>query len=482
MEALVPFSLAGTRGPGALVACSRAKWTSTRHCKKLSAPPSEASTQQASGSILGTAASVAKGMVGSGVLSLSAGVAAFTRSPQGLLVAVGILAGMTLISAYTFQMVAEASSETGKSDFGDAWAASVGEDTAWMPRLAVSFISASTCVIYAMILGDLLATLLQGVLTAGVKATSASGLRGALLPWCSRGPVLCALTVGVLLPLCLVESFSNLAFTSILGLAACAYLAGFVALRYFDGSYAVGGKFFSLLPAHWRPQQLVPALSWQETVNAKTLVFLSNIGMAYMNHGMAPGTYQELDPGTPGASRQQKLRRYSLVTATAFTVAGAVCTVIMAAGFGTFGSATNGLLLANYSTLDPAAAFARVCVMVSVLFGFPLNFVLLRSEVASVISRKFGALQRRGLKRLTAGILAVNTLLAVLLQDLGVVQAAAGATLGSFIVYIAPALMSRGLRKRQGASKPGRAALEIFLIAFGVLLGSLGLLVTLHRK
>eukprot|EP00931_Biecheleriopsis_adriatica_P100877 TRINITY_DN76119_c0_g1_i1.p1 TRINITY_DN76119_c0_g1~~TRINITY_DN76119_c0_g1_i1.p1 ORF type:complete len:510 (-),score=62.83 TRINITY_DN76119_c0_g1_i1:309-1769(-) len=402
---------------------------------------------------------LAKGMVGSGVLSLASGVAAFTASQQGLQVAIALLLGMTLLSAYTFQIVAEVSEETDASDLSEAWAASVGKKTAWVPRLCVCTISAVTCIVYSMLLGDLL--------SAVIRASFGQSLES--FPWISRGPVLAVLTLTVLLPLCLAKDYSSLSFTSSLGLVACFYMAAFTAWRCFDGSYIPGGRFFSLAPQ--APAALVPAKQVSEVMNLRTLVHLSTCSMMYCNHGMVPSAYRELTSPMQGSPRE-KLCSFAAVTTAAFAVAGGLALTLMSSGFSTFGSRTNSLLLASYATSDVGATVARLAVFFSVLFGFPLNFVLLRKEVECALGRS--ALSN---ELLTFSLLAGISCLAVLIKDLGKIQAAAGASTGSFIVFVAPALMERGLRRARGTHR--RRWLERSLCATGLLLAVLGLTITL---
>eukprot|EP00404_Azadinium_spinosum_P026238 CAMPEP_0180690504 /NCGR_PEP_ID=MMETSP1037_2-20121125/75051_1 /TAXON_ID=632150 /ORGANISM="Azadinium spinosum, Strain 3D9" /LENGTH=241 /DNA_ID=CAMNT_0022721419 /DNA_START=60 /DNA_END=783 /DNA_ORIENTATION=- len=107
------------------------------------------------------------------------------------------------------------------------------------------------------------------------------------------------------------------------------------------------------------------------------------------------------------------------------------------------------------TTVDLAASLARICVMVSVCFGFPLNFVLLRSELAGALAGRSGAAKGGQHVRLTVVLLAIVASLAVVLQDLGKVQAVSGSILGSFIVFVAPACMKRARRRRRGEQAGG---------------------------
>lgn len=50
-----------------------------------------------------------------------------------------------------------------------------------------------------------------------------------------------------------LADLKSLGFTSMLGTSGLVYTAVMMAIRFFDGSYAVGGKFHALLPAAGAP-------------------------------------------------------------------------------------------------------------------------------------------------------------------------------------------------------------------------------------
>eukprot|EP00438_Fugacium_kawagutii_P005703 Skav227833 [mRNA] locus=scaffold948:407608:410269:+ [translate_table: standard] len=88
------------------------RWRQLRGIQRRQGTDSDEAVEPSKATVVSTGVSLAKGMLGSGALSLSAGAAAFTQSSQGLVVATIIILSMTLLSGYTFQMVAESSSAT----------------------------------------------------------------------------------------------------------------------------------------------------------------------------------------------------------------------------------------------------------------------------------------------------------------------------------------------------------------------------------
>lgn len=175
------------------------------------------------------------------------------------------------------------------------------------------------------------------------------------------------------------------------------------------------------------------------------------------------------------------LSNISTAVLGAFALAGFVCTALMVAGLYTFGGNVNGLLLSNYAGTDLAAALGKMGVLLSVLFGFPLNFLLLRNEAAAILSRGRDPLDANQRRLLSTGLLMATSAPAIVLKDIGVVQAVLGSIFGSYLVFIAPAAMSRSLRNQKGLVRRRRATLEVVLTLCGIIIGLLGLYVNLRR-
>lgn len=111
----------------------------------------------------------------------------------------------------------------------------------------------------------------------------------------SRTNVILLLSSVVLLPLCSLKSLSSLAPFSLLGLGGTLYTAIFMAIRFFDKSYSVGGKFFSEIA-------LKPSFNARGgfSLNYSILVLLSMLSTSYIAHYNAPKFYTELqEPSMP---------------------------------------------------------------------------------------------------------------------------------------------------------------------------------------
>jgi membrane protease YdiL (CAAX protease family) len=91
----------------------------------------------------------------------------------------------------------------------------------------------------------------------------------------------------------------------------------------------------------------------------------------------------------------------------------------------------------------------------------------------------------QALNVLTIILLVIITLLAMLIQDLGMVTAVGGGTLGTVVVFIVPTLMFKSAVKRLGdratASQKREVHLATFLMWLGIAIGVVGVFLALHK-
>jgi Transmembrane amino acid transporter protein len=178
-----------------------------------------------------------KGIVGAGVLSLPAGIAAWGSAPSAVVPAVALIAAIGGLSGYGFALIGRCCAYTNTESYRDAWTATVSESSSWIPATAVTFKTICAILAYSMILGDTFVSLLS---TAGFAAT--------------KIPVTLGLTGAVLLPLCLMRNLSSLAPFSLLGSLGMIYTAVAMMIRYFGKAYTTSGKFGMDMAASLRPK------------------------------------------------------------------------------------------------------------------------------------------------------------------------------------------------------------------------------------
>eukprot|EP00928_Gymnodinium_smaydae_P030702 TRINITY_DN22756_c0_g1_i1.p1 TRINITY_DN22756_c0_g1~~TRINITY_DN22756_c0_g1_i1.p1 ORF type:complete len:561 (+),score=127.12 TRINITY_DN22756_c0_g1_i1:80-1762(+) len=442
------------------------------HAASVASAAEASASAEASGAEEGAKSSVGqstvnlvKNIVGAGMLSLPAGVAAYGGSPEAL--APALVAALTLgvLSGYGFVLIADACSRTGETTYQGAWAKAVSPRTSWLPAAACCAKAAIGCISFSMILADCLSRILEPLQLPAALA--------------ARGPVMVALTASVLFPLCTMKSLAPLAKFSFLGVLSNVYICAFVLLRCFDGSYSVA-RSGSLLPA----APVAPSFAASAGAGGPLslaaqpgfLVLLSILATAFLAHYNAPLFYEQLAPDANG----DKAGRFLAVSLLGFGAAAVIFSVVMVGGFLTFGKSSLGLILNNYAATDPLASLARGAVLLSLVTAYPLVFLSLRKQVLSVLPDDAKALAEKRPRFVALVLLSAVTAVALSLRDLGKLAAFAGAAFGSFLIYVAPAVMVLSAQRRGLGPKPRGAggalarSVQLLLIPLGLALGALG--------
>eukprot|EP00980_Cylindrotheca_fusiformis_P001396 scaffold345_cov134-Cylindrotheca_fusiformis.AAC.7 len=388
-----------------------------------------------------------KGIVGAGVLSLPAGIAAWANAPSAVLPAVALIAGIGALSGYGFALIGRCCAYTNTKSYRDAWSASVGESTSWIPAVAVTLKTIAAILAYSMILGDTFVSLLS---TAGITA--------------SKTPVLIGLTTAVLLPLCLLKNLAALAPFSLIGSLGMMYTAVAMVIRYLGKAYTKTGIFGTDCAPAFRPA--FGSVGAEGLLTPSAAILVGMLSTAYMAHFNAPKFYNEL--------KEKTLPNYYKVVTTSFGAAISIFSLIAGVGFLTFGSASSGLILNNYSTKDSLMSLSRIAVAVSLVFSYPLAFVGARDGVSDLLKLKRTPKTQNVL---TLALLSAVTFAALNIADVSFVLALAGATLGNSLIYIFPALMFRGAIKKKADATAGQkreVKLALGTAGIGLAMGALG--------
>ncbi len=418
---------------------------------------------------------LSKNIVGSGVLALAAGVAAFSASPLAIVPALALLLFLGGVSGYSFSLIARVGDEMGTDTYKDTWAKIFGSRLSIIPALTIAFKTYVGGLSYSIILGDSFASI--------------ASLVGAPTLLRSSNFWICALSAFVLLPLSLLRDLSSLAIGSVIGTAGTLYTAFFIWLRLLDGSYAAGGAFHGAIAASARPH-FVAASTARPLLNPSAFVLVSMLATAFLAHYNAPKYFNEL--AVPADGSLTKQQAFTRVCAGAFGLAAILCGSIMAGGYLTFGGASQGLILNNYATSDPLAFLARLGISASILFSYPLNFVGLREGVLGMLGLRDKAALPSVHVISSVLLVCIMNGLALKLKNLGLVVAFGGALLGSALVYVFPALMFIFATREKEANliakgetlSPARRN-EMFanigLVGLGVFLAAVGCIMSLKN-
>lgn len=364
-----------------------------------------------------------KGIVGSGVLGLPAGIAAYGNAPSAVLPAVALIALIGFFSAYGFSLIGRVCSYTGAVSYPDAWSKSVSKESSSVIAVSTLLKTIGAVLSYSMILADTGKALAE---TAGFMVTRTTSLFG--------------ITSLVLLPLCWLKNLSSLAPFSLVGTLGMFYTTIAMGVRYFGKTYALPGAKFLV------EKQFQPSFGSKGAASAldpNAFILICMLSTAYMAHFNAAKFFIELKDNT--------IERFNTVVSTSFGISVAIFAAIASLGFLTFGGNTSGLILNNYSTQDTLMSLSRIAVAISLIFSYPLAFQGARDGVLDILRIKDRS--NKTLNTLTVALLAVVTGMAYSLSDVSLVLAFAGATLGNALIYVFPALMLRGsVKKMKNAS------------------------------
>lgn len=294
-----------------------------------------------------------------------------------------------------------------------------------------------------MILADTLVNLLASV---GIIATRTQSLLG--------------VTGIVLLPLCLMKNLSSLAPFSLIGICGMLYTTFAMAMRYFGGAYASGGKFLetALVAPVFGNAGAKAALS------AKSLILTCMLSNAYIAHFNAPKFFNELKNNT--------MARFNQVIGWSFGASIALYCIITGLGFLTFGAASNGLILNNYSTQDFLMSMARIAVAISVTGSYPLLFSGTRDGLLDLFKIPQEKRDIALFNKVTLAVLGLTTVVAAKLTDLGLVASVGGATFGTALVFVYPAIMF--LKTQKDKKNPVEKTIAKTIGILGVIMGVIG--------
>lgn len=400
-----------------------------------------------------------KAVVGVGVLSLPAGIAAFGDAPSASIPAAILIAIIGIIAGYNFSLLGRLCAMTGASSYRSAWEKSVGESTAWIPGVSCVVKTFFAVLAYSMVLGDTFSALFK---TLGVSV--------------SREAALVGLTITVLLPLCRLKNLSSLAPFSLAGIAGMLYTALAMAIRYFDGSYSSPTSSLAMDVA----KSLRPAIGTKgasAVFSSNAFILICMLSTAYMAHFNAPKFYLELENNT--------IARWNTVVASSFSISILFFIGIAVMGFSTFGGASNGLILNNYSTKDTLMGFSRVAVAFALVFTYPLAFVGCRDGLLEMMKVPKEERTDAKVDNLTYIILATVTAVALKIKDLSFIMSFGGATLGNALIYVYPAIMFKSAVKNLGKDATPAQKLEVSLAmafaAMGIGMGCIGAKMALRK-
>lgn len=354
--------------------------------------------------------SLAKTIIGASCFGLPAAIAAYGSAPSAIMSACLVIAGIGSMSGYGFSLIGRVCSYTGATSYQDAWAKTVSPKSAWMVSGFSVLVCLSSLLAYTMVLTETTVKLATGF--AGVSLSKPQALASLMIP--------------ILLPLCRLKELKKLAPFAMMGIGAILYTVFAMGLRYAQGAYALGGKFFNAAAA-----PTFGSVGAAGIFSPAAFVLIGMLATAFSSHYNAPKFYREL--------RDNTIPRYNAVVGSGYLLAGLTYVLVAAFGFLTFGTSAGAMVLNNYAATDGLINVARLAVALSILTSYPLTFTGVRDSVLDLC--KVENRSNKVLDGVTVGLLGILAILSLLVTDLGAVWAIGGATYGTALTVLIPPFM-----------------------------------------
>jgi amino acid permease len=191
------------------------------------------------------------------------------------------------------------------------------------------------------------------------------------------------------------------------------------------------------------PPDLRPSFGVTGTRGPTSLFVVSSMAAtAFLVHMSSPDFYQTLKDPTPA--------RFAKLSIIGFAITVFISALMMCLGFLTFGGASRGMILNNYSTLDSGATLCRLLMGVSLLgsYGFLSN--ALKNAYYQIFhgGKEVSDEVHYHTSRWLVGSVTALTLLT---NDAGFVVSLNGAMLGSALIYMIPSfLFLKSTSRRMG--------------------------------
>ena len=499
--------------PASAVAFGAAAQQTSKASSRLQATATDISVAQ-------TSINLVKSIVGAGALTLPSGLAYLmeTGASPAMAMAIGVALVLSfgVFSAYGFYLIGESCAKSGAKTYQEVWSTMVGRESSWLPAVASLTLCGTGAVGCLAVIGDTFADVLSALLSLPADTFDPHAL-------------LSGISLALLLPLCMLPSLAPLSIASLLGVVGIAGTAVAMLMRVVDGTYptpfspsagsgvasvavdgaargaasgaasaatsaaagaadgfegafAMGAEALGTTAASVADAGLLAAADATAAATAGTMAlagnaaalasassalptlggvafFVSLLSNAFLAHYSAPAYFDQLE----GESTEHRLRSFKSVVTSAFSASGLLLLLVTLAGFATFGAASEPMILNSYATDDPLALLARAGVGICVLCEFPLLERPFRQTLGELMGAPHATLLATAL---SVGLI---TALAAAGARLDLISALGGASGGSFLIYVAPALMALSV----GGEIERGPALRM-LIAIGGLLGALG--------
>ena len=322
---------------------------------------------------------------------------------------------------------------TQAKSLGELWENVNGKQSSWLISVANLTFCFGAALSYSILLGDSFQALAKAVgISSGMVATRAF--------W------VLLVSITVLLPLCTLQSLASLAPVSIAGVVGIFVTTIFVGWRCpainAASPYANAGALLATLAPHQIPKFGTISKAFGSPAS---MVLGGMAATAFLGHFSAPDFYHSLkrrdkDAAITATSAEtiscpSTLRNFFRVAIGGYGGVALINCLIMAFGFLTFGGNSNGIILSNYSTMDPFASLCRMLMAICVIGGYPFVISACRGEILALWKSKYSTGPIRQFEvNVSRILLVILSGLALVMKNAGFVVGFNGSLMGSAIV------------------------------------------------
>ncbi|XP_069812083.1 sodium-coupled neutral amino acid symporter 1 [Dendropsophus ebraccatus] len=355
-------------------------------------------------------------IMGSGILGL-----AFALANTGIVLFVSLLISVTLLSIYSINLLLKCSQETGCMVYEK-----LGEQVFGTPGRLLVFGSTTlqntgAMLSYLFIVKNELPNVIKFL--TGMEDTS---------PWYLDGRFLLGVvTIGIILPLCLLKNLGYLGYTSGFSLTCMFFFLVVVIYNKFKipCPYLSVNETLNNLHNATLEEQCTPKYF---TFNSKTAYALPTLAFAFVCHPSVLPIYSEL--------RDRTQKKMQLVSHISFFSMFLMYFLTAIFGYLTFYDKVESELLGTYSNeKDVLILTVRLAVIIAVILTVPVLFFTVRSSLFELARKTKYKFWQHLL--VTVILLVAIDLLVIFIPAMKDIFGAIGATSANMLIFILPSIL-----------------------------------------
>ncbi|KAM4036123.1 sodium-coupled neutral amino acid symporter 1 [Anomaloglossus baeobatrachus] len=355
-------------------------------------------------------------IMGSGILGL-----AFALANTGIALFVVLLISVTLLSIYSINLLLKCSQETGCMVYEKLGEQIYGTPGRFLVFGSTTLQNTGAMLSYLFIVKNELPNVIKFLI--GMEDTSS--------PWYLDGRfLLVVVTIGIILPLCLLKNLGYLGYTSGFSLTCMFFFLVVVIYNKFKIPCPIHNNGTTHNPQNISvEEQCTPKFF---TFNSQTAYALPTLAFAFVCHPSVLPIYSEL--------RDRSQKKMQLVSQVSFFAMFLMYLLTAIFGYLTFYDEVESELLATYKDKkDILLLTVRLAVIIAVILTVPVLFFTVRSSLFELARKTKYKFWQHLL--VTIVLLILIDLLVIFIPAMKDIFGAIGATSANMLIFILPSIL-----------------------------------------